>query len=485
MLGNPLEIHQGQIYKHSGITINSALDLKDKRIAVLEGSVQQTYLHDMLSGFGVQAELVPVKSFDEGFDLVVSGAVDAAAANRFFGELQAPRYKLASTPILFQPSQLFYATSSGRNADLLAAIDTHLAEWGSSPDSHYFKVLKRWMETPPQFAIPRYVLWTLAALVLALLVAVGVGVLLRREVSRKTAHIKASEDRLATILNSVDAYIYIKGPDLRYQYANRKVCELFGVTQDAVAGRTDADFFDTATTERIRHNDLRVIRDGERVEEEEINRSVDGSDARTYLSVKLPLRNPRGDVYALCGISTDLTHHKQAEQAIHKLAFYDPLTQLPNRRLLLERIQSALLSHSRDRQCGALLFIDVDNFKDLNDTMGHQMGDELLRQIAHRLATCIRAQDTLAPGGRRICDHAPGPERPPARRGATGPPGGRENTAAHARALCAGEPEVHLQREYWRSHDGSRHHQPGRPVAAGGPGHVPGQGRWTQHGAFL
>jgi len=395
----PALLSWSQIYKHSGITINSALDLKGKRIAVLEGSVQQAYLRDMLSGFGVQAELVPVKSLGEGFDLVVSGSVDAAAANRFFGELQAPRYKLASTPILFQPAQLFYATTSGRNADLLAAIDTHLAEWGSSPDSHYFGVLKRWMETPPQFAVPRYVTWTLAALVLALLFAVGVGVLLRREVSRKTAHIKASEDRLATILNSVDAYIYIKGPDLRYQYANRKGCELFGVTQSAVAGRTDADFIDTATTERIHHNDLRVIRDGERVEEEETNRSLDGSDERTYLSVKLPLRNPQGVIYALCGISTDLTHHKRAEQAIHTLAFYDPLTQLPNRRLLLERIQSALLAHSRDRQCGALLFIDVDNFKDLNDTLGHQMGDELLRQIAHRLTNCIRAQDTLARQG--------------------------------------------------------------------------------------
>lgn len=395
----PALLSWSQIYKHSGITINSALDLRDKRIAVLEGSVQQSYLRDLLSGFGVQAELVPVKSLGEGFDLATSGSVDAAAANRFFGELQAPRYKLAATPILFQPSQLFYATSSGRNADLLAAIDTHLTEWGASPDSHYFQILKRWMATPPQFAVPRYVTWTLAALVLALLIAVGVGVLLRREVARKTAHIQAGEDRLATILNRVDAFIFIKGPDLRYQYANRKACDLFGITQDEIIGRTDADFFDPDTAQKLQHNDLRVLRDGERVEEEETNLRANGTEARTYLSIKLPLRDAQGLIYALCGISTDLTRHKQTEQAIHKLAFYDPLTQLPNRRLLLERIQSALLAHSRDHQNGALLFIDVDNFKDLNDTLGHQMGDELLRQMAHRLTACIRAQDTLARQG--------------------------------------------------------------------------------------
>jgi diguanylate cyclase (GGDEF)-like protein/PAS domain S-box-containing protein len=218
-------------------------------------------------------------------------------------------------------------------------------------------------------------------------------------VSRKTAHLQASEDRLAIILNSVEAYIYIKDPELRYQYANRKVCELFGASMDQVEGKTDADFFDQATVARIQRNDLRVVRDGERVEEEETNRSLDGTNERTYLSVKIPLRNSHGDIYALCGISTDISHHKQAEQAIHKLAFYDPLTQLPNRRLLLERIQAALQAHSRDRQCGALLFIDVDNFKDLNDTLGHQMGDELLRQMAHRLTSCIRTQDTLARQG--------------------------------------------------------------------------------------
>ncbi|MDE2418957.1 MAG: EAL domain-containing protein [Burkholderiales bacterium] len=395
----PALLSWSQIYKHPGVNINSALDLRGKRIAVLEGSVQQSYLTSMLAGFGVRAELVPVKSFKEGFELVASGALQAAATNQFFGDSQAPRYRLESTPILFLPSQLFYATASGRNADLLQAIDRRLEEWDTQPNSRYFVILKHWVDTPPQFGVPRYVWWTLAALALALLISVVVAELLRRQVARKTAHIKASEDRLATILNGVDAYIYIKDPELRYQYANRKVCELFGVPMAEVVGKTDAAFFDAASVTKIMANDLRVMQHGERVEEEEVNSSLDGTQKNTYLSIKLPLRNADGSIYALCGISTDISRHKQAEQAIHQLAFYDPLTQLPNRRLLLERMQAALLAHRRDQQCGALLFIDVDNFKDLNDTLGHQLGDELLRQIAQRLTACIRAQDTLARQG--------------------------------------------------------------------------------------
>jgi diguanylate cyclase (GGDEF)-like protein/PAS domain S-box-containing protein len=395
----PALLSWSQLYKHSGVQINSALDLKGKRIAVLAGSVQQDYLQNLLNGFGLKAELVPVQSLKEGFEKVAARTVDAAAANRFYGDLQAAQYQLDPTPILFQPAQLFYATSKGHNADLLSAIDQRLGPWQSQPDSHYFVILKRWMEAPAPATVPAYVRWSLAGLALLLFVAVTVVLVLRRQVADKSWHLQSTEDRLATILNSVDAYIYIKDAELRYQYVNRKVADLFGVLPSQVVGKTDSDFFDAATVTKLHINDLRVVEHGERVEEEETNRSADGTFSHTYLSVKLPLRRRDGSVYALCGISTDITKHKQAEAAIHQLAFYDPLTQLPNRRLLMERLGQAIAAQTRDKQCCALLFIDVDNFKDLNDTLGHHTGDQLLRQIAHRLLACIRAQDTLARQG--------------------------------------------------------------------------------------
>ena len=392
----PALLSWSQVYRHRGTPINSALDLQGKRIAVLAGSVQQTYLENLMVGFGLKAELVPVKSFNEGFALAASGEVDGAAVNRFFGDLQGDKFDLEPTPVLFLPSQLFYATGKGQNADLLATIDRNLREWQAQPDSDYFKVLSRWMEAPPQFVVPAYVSWGLGGLGLLLALAVGAGAWLRREVAAKTRHLKASEDKLNTILDSVEAYIYIKDPQLRYQYANRKVCELFGQPLAQVIGKTDADFFDAATAENLRLNDRQVFSNDARLEEEETNRTADGATTQTFLSIKLPLHRPDGSAYALCGISTDITRHKQAEEAIHQLAYYDPLTQLPNRRFLMERLQQTLAASERSHAGGALLFIDVDNFKDLNDTLGHAMGDQLLCQMASRLSTCTRAQDTLA-----------------------------------------------------------------------------------------
>ncbi len=93
---------------------------------------------------------------------------------------------------------------------------------------------------------------------------------------------------------------------------------------------------------------------------------------------------------------TDITLRKEAVDKIEQLAFYDPLTGLPNRRLLQDRLKPALASSHRSGLQGALLFIDMDNFKTLNDTLGHDMGDLLLQQVAQRLESCMREGDTVA-----------------------------------------------------------------------------------------
>ncbi len=125
--------------------------------------------------------------------------------------------------------------------------------------------------------------------------------------------LRVSEYKMATILDSVEAYIYIKGTDYCYQYANRRVCELFGREMASIVGHDDAEFFDAATCANLRRNDRRVIEQGERVAEEEVNRTVDGRITSAYLSIKIPLRDKEGQIYALCGISTDITVRKQAE----------------------------------------------------------------------------------------------------------------------------------------------------------------------------
>lgn len=108
------------------------------------------------------------------------------------------------------------------------------------------------------------------------------------------------------------------------------------------------------------------------------------------------VRNPLGEVTHYVYALTDITQRKQVEAQLTQLAFYDALTHLPNRRLLHDRLHQAIAARQRHRHCAALLFVDVDDFKGLNDTLGHEMGDLLLQQLADRLQRHVRDSDTVA-----------------------------------------------------------------------------------------
>ncbi|MBK9443699.1 MAG: EAL domain-containing protein [Comamonadaceae bacterium] len=125
------------------------------------------------------------------------------------------------------------------------------------------------------------------------------------------------------------------------------------------------------------------------------NRRKDGEIYPEWLSISA-VKDAAGHVGHYVATFFDISARKTAEQQINNLAFYDPLTQLPNRRLLLDRLAQALITCVRHQSCGALLFVDLDNFRTLNETLGHFQGDVLLENVARRLSACVREGDTVA-----------------------------------------------------------------------------------------
>ncbi len=155
------------------------------------------------------------------------------------------------------------------------------------------------------------------------------------------------------------------------------------------SGRHDAAFF-TAMTASLRQQGV--------WQGEIWNRRKNGEIYPEWLNIS-DVRDDAGQVTHYVAIFADISERKMAEEKINTLAFYDPLTHLPNRRLLMDRLAQTLTTSARHLRKSALLFIDLDNFKALNDTLGHLQGDVLLAQVAQRLLTCIREGDTAARPG--------------------------------------------------------------------------------------
>ncbi len=179
------------------------------------------------------------------------------------------------------------------------------------------------------------------------------------------------------------------------QRVNRSFCRITGYTAQEVvghhirllqSGQHDADFY-TAMWQHLREHDS--------WQGEVWNQRKNGEVYPQWLTITA-VKNTVGVVEQYVASLIDITQRKAAEDEVKQLAFYDPLTQLPNRRLLLNRLHQSLLVSQRTHHLGALLFIDLDNFKVLNDTLGHDMGDLLLQQVAHRLMGCVRESDTVA-----------------------------------------------------------------------------------------
>jgi diguanylate cyclase (GGDEF)-like protein/PAS domain S-box-containing protein len=208
--------------------------------------------------------------------------------------------------------------------------------------------------------------------------------------------LKHSEKLLSDILENVTAYIYMKDNQGYYLFANRLLRERLAAPMEEIVGYDDSKFFDADTAANMRKDDLRVLQKGEMLQFEETNLNLLTGDMDVFLTVKIPLRREDGSIYALCGISTDITERKEIEEHMQHMAQYDVLTHLPNRALLNDRLQQAIVAAQRNKSRLALMFIDLDKFKPVNDTYGHGVGDLLLKDVATRIQNCLRESDTAA-----------------------------------------------------------------------------------------
>lgn len=218
----------------------------------------------------------------------------------------------------------------------------------------------------------------------------------RASLRRTELQLIESEKRFHAFMDASPFIASIKDHEGRYLYMNQGWNQAFGAASEEWIGRSDGPMRQSLNA-AADTTDLDVLASGGAVDSISELQQPGGAISH-WKNTRFPFFGASGQ-RLLGEFSTDVTALKTSEEMIRKLAFLDPLTGLPNRRLMQDRLTHALLVSTRSQCYGALLFLDLDNFKSLNDTHGHDAGDQILRQTAERLSGCVRQQDTVSRTG--------------------------------------------------------------------------------------
>lgn len=212
-----------------------------------------------------------------------------------------------------------------------------------------------------------------------------------------TGRLKAEErlQLVGEVFESTREGILITDAEARILEVNKAFTDITGYTAEEAIGQKPSLLKSNWHDEQFYQEMWRSLNETGTWEGEIRNRRKNKELFVEHLTI-FSIKNRKGEVTHYVGIFVDVTEEKSREERIHHLAHYDPLTDLPNRSLFEDRLRHSLERAHRHQKQVALLFIDVDNFKNINDSFGHQVGDQFLQSVAERLTGCLRREDTVA-----------------------------------------------------------------------------------------
>ena len=311
-----------QVYASPSTPMSTLSDLNGRRVAVLKKGIQEEAFEQMMKGFGLEVTLVETKTYEEAFRLAKGGYVDAVLSNYLIGDYLYRSYGLTKTPIVFNPSSLYFATAQGSNRGLLNAVERYLNEWRGRPDSYYYRTLAHWTEKPPEQVVPRYLIWILAVTGGFLVLSAGAIQLLRAQVRAKTNHLvtankslRESEEKYRLLVENLNDVIFCLDGEGNIIYLSPVAESIFGYRPKEIVGKPFFDYIHPADLPGLVESRGETL--GGLLKPYEF-RMIDKDGSIHYVRTSSRPIERDGRPAGMTGVLTDVTTERRAEEALRE-----------------------------------------------------------------------------------------------------------------------------------------------------------------------
>ena len=384
----------GQVYTYDKSIYQNILDFDNKTIAVMEDDIHAIRFIDICKKFKVNCVIKLVQNYDEGFQLLQNKEVEGVVCSNTIGHDYEMKYKVFQTSVMFHPSDALFAVAKSGNNKLLERIDYYLKMWKKDPESPYSLSREKWMHNSNHSIIPLWAKYLIASALILVVVFACMLMFLRKKLKKYIFQFAQQSVQLKQIINLVPHMIYIVNSKGRVVLVNKYAAEFFGVSSSTKT--TKQNLLDKVPRyHALFEDDKNLLSKGTESVHKEIGTTNCQYNEVAFNLHKVPF-DSIDNLPSVLTVGVDITEEKIYQEKIKYMAEHDDLTGLPNRQMLKNSIQNALSLQNTGNCFGAVLYIDLDYFKTINDSLGHAEGDKLLIVIADRLKQLVSDKDIVA-----------------------------------------------------------------------------------------